>query len=90
PEIIGFALAGGILVITFGSLAAAGRPLVTALLGVGVSLGAISARGSGFDLDGNTSMLALMLGIAVGIDYALVIVSRYRAERAAGHDAPEA
>ncbi|MDT0424442.1 MMPL family transporter [Streptomyces evansiae] len=90
PEIIGFALAGVILVITFGSLAAAGLPLVTALLGVGVSLAAITALGSVFDMDGNTSMLALMLGIAVGIDYALFIVSRYRAERAAGHDAPEA
>ncbi|WEH27992.1 MMPL family transporter [Streptomyces sp. AM 3-1-1] len=90
PEIIGFALAGVILVITFGSLAAAGLPLVTALLGVGVSLAATTALGSVFDMDGNTSMLALMLGIAVGIDYALFIVSPYRAERAAGHDAPEA
>ncbi|MDP9615095.1 MULTISPECIES: MMPL family transporter [Streptomyces] len=90
PEIIGFALAGLILVITFGSLAAAGLPLVTALLGVGVSLAAITALGSVFDMNGNTSMLAMMLGIAVGIDYALFIVSRYRAERAAGHDAREA
>lgn len=90
PEVIGFALAGVVLVITFGSLAAAGLPLVTALLGVGVSLAAITALGSVFDMDGNTSTLALMLGIAVGIDYALFIVSRYRAERAAGHEAREA
>ncbi|MFE7757213.1 MMPL family transporter [Streptomyces sp. NPDC057429] len=90
PEIIGFALAGVILVITFGSLSAAGLPLVTALLGVGVSLATITVLGSVFDMDGNTSMLAMMLGIAVGIDYALFIISRYRAERAAGHDAREA
>ncbi|MEU8705486.1 MMPL family transporter [Streptomyces sp. NPDC048565] len=45
-EIIGFALAGIVLVITFGSLSAAGLPLVTALLGVGVSLAAITALGS--------------------------------------------
>jgi putative drug exporter of the RND superfamily len=89
-EAIGFGLAAVILVITFGSLAAAGLPLLTALVGVGVSIAAITALSSPFGLDSNASALATMLGIAVGIDYALFIVSRYRAERADGHDAPEA
>ncbi|MEV5985265.1 MMPL family transporter [Streptomyces sp. NPDC052051] len=89
-EAIGFALAAVILLITLGSLVAAGLPLLTAVIGVGVSVAAITALSSVFDLNSSTSALATMLGIAVGIDYALFIVSRYRAERAAGFDAREA
>ncbi|MGW1091635.1 MMPL family transporter [Streptomyces sp. NPDC002596] len=89
-EVIGFALAAVILVITFGSLIAAGLPLLTALVGVGVSMAAITALSGPLDLNSNTPALATMLGIAVGIDYALFIVSRYRSERAEGYDAREA
>ncbi|MGF1342990.1 MMPL family transporter [Streptomyces flavovirens] len=89
-EAIGFALAAVILLITFGSLVAAGLPLVTALVGVGVSMAAITALSGPLDLNSNASALATMLGIAVGIDYALFIVSRYRSERADGYDAREA
>ncbi|MEU7326274.1 MMPL family transporter [Streptomyces griseoviridis] len=89
-EAIGFALAAVILLLTFGSLVAAGLPLLTALLGVGVSMAAITALSGPLDLNSNASALATMLGIAVGIDYALFIVSRYRSERADGHDAREA
>ncbi|MEE4596200.1 MMPL family transporter [Streptomyces sp. DSM 41524] len=89
-EAIGFALAAVILLITLGSLIAAGLPLLTAVVGVGISLSAITVLSSVFDLNSSTSALASMLGIAVGIDYALFIVSRYRSERAAGHDAREA
>ncbi|KUN00949.1 hypothetical protein AQI95_33070 [Streptomyces yokosukanensis] len=89
-EAIGFVLAAVILVVTFGSFAAAGMPLVTALVGVGTTLLAVTALTSAFDLNSSTAGLASMLGIAVGIDYALFIVSRYRSERAAGHDAREA
>ncbi|MER5616836.1 MMPL family transporter [Streptomyces sp. NPDC002215] len=89
-EVIGFALAAVILVITFGSLIAAGLPLLTALVGVGVSMAALTALSGPLDLNSNTSALATMLGIAVGIDYALFIVSRYRSERAEGYDAREA
>ncbi|MFE6030689.1 MMPL family transporter [Streptomyces niveus] len=89
-EVIGFALAAVILLITFGSLAAAGLPLLTALVGVGVSVAAITALAGPLDLSSNVTALATMLGIAVGIDYALFIVSRYRSERADGYDAREA
>ncbi|MFF2325100.1 MULTISPECIES: MMPL family transporter [unclassified Streptomyces] len=89
-EAIGFALAAVILLITFGSLTAAGLPLLTALVGVGVSIAAITALSGPLDLNSNASALATMLGIAVGIDYALFIVSRYRSERADGYDAREA
>ncbi|MGW3283641.1 MMPL family transporter [Streptomyces sp. NPDC001002] len=89
-EAIGFVLAALILVITFGSFIAAGLPLLTAVVGVGLTMGALTALTAALDLNSSTSALATMLGIAVGIDYALFIVSRYRSERAAGHDAREA
>lgn len=89
-EVIGVALAAVVLVITFGSLAAAGLPLLTALLGVGVSMASIIALGSVLGLSSTTGELAMMLGLAVGIDYSLFVVSRYREERAKGHGPQEA
>ncbi|MFI5753984.1 MMPL family transporter [Streptomyces sp. NPDC051569] len=89
-EAIGIALAAVVLLITFGSLVAAGLPLLTALLGVGITVMAITALSEPLNLNSNTSALAMMLGIAVGIDYALFIVSRYRSERAEGRTAQEA
>lgn len=89
-EGIGVALAAVVLLITFGSLAAAGLPLLTALVGVAVSMASILALGGVLGLDLTTGTLATMLGLAVGIDYALFVVSRYREERANGHDPREA
>ncbi|MFJ8141418.1 MMPL family transporter [Streptomyces sp. NPDC096013] len=89
-EAIGIGLAAVILLITFGSLAAAGLPLLTAVIGVGTSMAAIMALGSVFGLSLTTGTLASMLGLAVGIDYALFVVSRYREERANGHAPNEA
>ncbi len=89
-EIIGIAVAAVVLVITFGSLIAAGLPLLTALIGVGIGVSSITALASALDLGSTTSTLAMMIGLAVGIDYALFIVSRYRAELAEGRDREEA
>ncbi|WP_411152415.1 MMPL family transporter [Streptomyces sp. A30] len=89
-EAIGIAIAALVLLITFGSLAAAGLPLLTAILGVGLSMASIMALSSAFGLSDTTGTLATMLGLACGIDYALFVVSRYREERAKGHDPREA
>ena len=89
-EIIGIAVAAVVLVITFGSLIAAGLPLLTALIGVGIGVSAITGLASALDLGSTTSTLAMMIGLAVGIDYALFIVSRYRAELAEGREREEA
>ncbi len=79
-----------VLVITFGSLLAAGFPLLTALIGVGIGVSTITALASALDLGTTTSTLAMMIGLAVGIDYALFIVSRYRAELAEGREREDA
>ncbi|MGW5494684.1 MMPL family transporter [Streptomyces olivaceoviridis] len=89
-EIIGIAVAAVVLVITFGSLLAAGFPLLTAIIGVGIGVSAITALASALDLGTTTSTLASMIGLAVGIDYALFIVSRYRAELAEGREREDA
>ncbi|MFJ3997596.1 MMPL family transporter [Streptomyces parvus] len=89
-EIIGVVIAAIVLVITFGSLVAAGLPLLTALIGVGIGVSTITALANVLDLGSTTSTLAMMIGLAVGIDYALFIVSRYRAELADGREREEA
>ncbi len=61
-----------VLLITFGSQAAAGLPLLTAILGVGVGMSAILALGSALGLSETTGTLATMLGLARGIDFARV------------------
>ncbi|MFD3529974.1 MMPL family transporter [Streptomyces sp. NPDC058664] len=89
-EIVGVVIAGIVLVLTFGSLVAAGLPLLTAIIGVGIGVSSITALANVLDLGNTTSTLAMMIGLAVGIDYALFIVSRYRAELAEGRDKEDA
>ncbi|MGW6708251.1 MMPL family transporter [Streptomyces sp. NPDC054956] len=89
-EQIGILVSAIVLVLTFGSMIAAGMPLITALVGVGIGISGITALGSTLGLSGTTSTLAMMIGLAVGIDYALFIVSRFRAERAEGRTPEEA
>ncbi|MFG2130918.1 MMPL family transporter [Streptomyces sp. NPDC048751] len=89
-EVIGIAVAAVVLLVTFGSLAAAGLPLLTALVGIGVSMATIMALSDALGLSTTTGTLAMMLGLAVGIDYALFVVSRYREERAKGRTPQEA
>jgi len=89
-EVVGVAIAAVVLLVTFGSLAAAGLPLLTAIIGVGVSMAVILTLSDALGLSTTTGTLAMMLGLAVGIDYALFVVSRYREERAKGHAPQEA
>ncbi|GKV68907.1 fatty acid efflux MMPL transporter FarE [Sporosarcina sp. NCCP-2716] len=77
-EAIGVLIAFVILVITFGSLVAAGLPIVSAILGLGTSIGIIALLTHVFTVPNVTLTLAVMIGLAVGIDYALFILSRYR------------
>ncbi|MGH1563941.1 MMPL family transporter [Mumia sp. DW29H23] len=89
-EIIGIVVALVVLIITFGSLIAAGMPLLTALIGVGIGVAGITTLTGFMSLGSTTPILATMLGLAVGIDYALFIVSRYRHEVMIGRDPEEA
>ncbi len=89
-EALGVVIALFVLVITFGSLLAAGMPLLTALVGVGIGVSGISIATGFLSLGSTAPILATMLGLAVGIDYALFIVSRYRHEVRTGREPEEA
>lgn len=80
-ELIGLAVAAIVLLITFGSFIAAGMPLISAVIGVGVGLLGVQLATVFTDsVSSMTPMLASMIGLAVGIDYALFIVARFRNE----------
>ncbi|MFF1819210.1 MMPL family transporter [Kribbella sp. NPDC058245] len=88
-EVIGVVVAALVLVITFGSLVAAGMTLLTALLGVAAGMAGLFIVTAFTDVSSTGPILALMLGLAVGIDYALFISSRHRTQLAEGLDAEE-
>jgi putative drug exporter of the RND superfamily len=88
-EVIGVAIAAVVLVVTFGSLVAAGMTLLTALIGVLAGMAGLFLITSVVDVSSTAPILALMLGLAVGIDYALFISSRHRTQLAAGMDEEE-
>lgn len=79
-ELIGLGIALIVLVLTFGSLLAAGMPLLNAVFGVGLGMTGITAMTAFMDIGSSTPMLATMIGLAVGIDYTLFILARYRTE----------
>ncbi|RSM44306.1 hypothetical protein DMB66_52445 [Actinoplanes sp. ATCC 53533] len=77
-EGIGVVIALVVLVVTFGSLVAAGMTMLNALIGVGAGMAGLFALSSVVSLTSTAPVLALMLGLAVGIDYSLFITSRHR------------
>ncbi|MET3807392.1 RND superfamily putative drug exporter [Nakamurella sp. UYEF19] len=83
-EGIGVIVALVVLLITFGSVVAAGMTMLTALIGVAVGLSGILWASGSIQMSTTAPILALMLGLAVGIDYALFIVSRHRAQAKGG------
>ena len=89
-ELIGVAVALLVLILTFGSLVAAGLPIITALFGVALGVTGITAMTAITDVGSTTPMLATMIGLAVGIDYALFILARYRSELQHTDDREEA
>lgn len=88
-EGLGVIVALVVLLVTFGSIVAAGLPMLTALIGLGVGMGGILAVSGWVEMSSTAPILALMLGLAVGIDYALFIVSKHRKQVAAGMDLDE-
>ncbi|MFJ8893183.1 MMPL family transporter [Leifsonia sp. NPDC102414] len=88
-EAVGVVFAAIVLVVVLGSLVAAALPLVTALFGVGVAaLGSLAFSGI-VDMASVTPVLAIMLGLAVGIDYSLFIVKRHRRQLLEGAEPHE-
>ncbi|WP_435194174.1 MMPL family transporter [Streptomyces sp. NRRL F-5630] len=81
-EIIGVVVAFVVLALTLGSLLAAGLPLLTALIGVGVGVMTVEFLSRFIEMTNTATILALMIGLAVGIDYALFLVSRHREQLA--------
>jgi uncharacterized membrane protein YdfJ with MMPL/SSD domain len=73
-----------ILIVAFGALVAAGIPLLLALTAVGATMGLLAIPSHIWPVDENTSAVVLLIGLAVGVDYALFYLKREREERAAG------
>jgi len=89
-EIVGVLIAALVLFLTLGSLVAAGLPLLTAFVGVGIGVLGITLASGFLDISSSTPILAMMLGLAVGIDYGLFIITRYRSELGYGRSREEA
>ncbi|WP_075205209.1 MMPL family transporter [Leucobacter musarum] len=89
-EVVGAALAFLVLLITFGSLVAAGANMLSALVGVGVGILGVLAFSAITPIGSLTPILAVMLGLAVGIDYTLFILARFRTELRDGRSVPDA
>jgi len=76
--VVGIAAAILILLISFGSFTAMGLPIATALFGLGAGIGVINLASHVIDMPSFATELALMIGLGVGVDYALFIVTRFR------------
>jgi len=83
-EVIGISAALVVLALVFGAIAAAFLPIVLAIAAVVVALGTTALVGQAFDLSFFVTNMITMMGLAVGIDYSLFVVSRYREERGKG------
>ncbi|WP_280251972.1 MMPL family transporter [Nocardia abscessus] len=87
-EMIGMAVALVVMIVAFGAIVAAFVPIVTAIIGLGAATSLIMVGTSVIEVPSFTTFLASMIGIALSIDYALFIVSRYKHELAV-QDSPE-
>jgi RND superfamily putative drug exporter len=89
-EVVGVAVAAVVLFLAFGSLAASLLPIATALVGVGTAYAGITLLGHAMTVAGFAPMLGLLIGLGVGIDYALFIVTRHRRGLKSGLSVTEA
>lgn len=85
-EIAGVLIALVVLFMTLGSLISAGMPIITALTAVGISAAGLFSLSELISINTTTPALAIMLGLAVGIDYSLFIINRYRSFLLEGYD----
>lgn len=85
-ELLGIAIALVVLTMTLGSLIAAGMPVISAIITVGVSIAGLYTLSDLISIDATTPVLGIMLGLAVGIDYALFVINRYRSFLLEGYD----
>lgn len=83
-EIIGLAIAAIVLFVMLGTFIGAGLPVILAILGVGISASITIALSSVVEMSSTTPVLGVMLGLAVGIDYALFILNRHRRQMKSG------
>jgi putative drug exporter of the RND superfamily len=89
-EAVALLAATFILLLTFGSLLAMGLPLMTALFGIGIGLAIVTLSAHFLTVPNFTPQLASMIGIGVGVDYALFIVTRYRQQLSDGMNPEQA
>jgi uncharacterized membrane protein YdfJ with MMPL/SSD domain len=85
-ESVGLAVALVVLVFVFGAVVAGLIPIILAVMAIAIALGAAAVFGLVFDLPFFIANIITMIGLAVGIDYSLFTISRYREERAKGRD----
>jgi RND superfamily putative drug exporter len=88
-EVLGLAFAIIILILAFGSVLAMGLPVGNALFGIGIGVSLITLMTNILPVPDFTTFLGIMIGLGVGIDYALLIVTRYREQLHAGHEVRE-
>jgi RND superfamily putative drug exporter len=84
-EVLGLAFAIVILIVAFGSVLAMGLPIGVALFGIGIGTTIITLLSNVLSVPDFATFLGIMIGLGVGIDYALLIVTRYREQLHAGH-----
>jgi RND superfamily putative drug exporter len=85
-EMIGIGVALVVLILVFGTVASGIVPIVLGVVSIAVAMGLAAVVGQFFELSFFVTNMITMIGLAVGIDYSLFIVSRYREERAIGHE----
>jgi len=89
-EVVGLGVAMIVLALTFGTVVAMGLPILSALFGLGVSMGLITLLSNVATVSTVAPTLATMIGLGVGIDYALFVVTRHRQSMHEGHEPAEA